>query len=424
MIRLIANDNYIFSYQERWRDRPFEVSAAAKFSVVPNPASIHLEDKSKSFDDYSTFVSYFQDAKVFLLSQEGFASSILVKVGFKMIEFSNISKIFKTKDREVHAVRDVNLTIDQGDIFGIIGFSGAGKSTLLRLVNLLETPSTGTVKIQGTDLATLPQKDLRQLRRRIGMIFQNFNLMASRTVAGNIGYPLKLAGTPKAEIERRTAELLKFVGLSEKARDYPEQLSGGQKQRVGIARALATNPDILICDEATSALDPETTADILKLLKRVNEEFGITVLLITHEMNVIQSICNRVAVMEQGQVIEQGDVYEVFTQPQHPTTQRFIQSVHQDIPSEQILKEWQQSGGQHLYRVLFKGSLTHNPLLSEITQKHQVPFNIIYGSVRELQNKLFGNLLISFQGNDTQVKKVIDELSQQVEIEEVQLHES
>ena len=340
-----------------------------------------------------------------------------------MIEFSNISKSFKTKDREVHAVRDVNLTIEQGDIFGIIGFSGAGKSTLLRLVNLLETPSTGTVKIQGTDLATLSQKDLRQLRRRIGMIFQNFNLMTSRTVSGNIAYPLKLAGTPKAEIERRTTELLKFVGLSEKATDYPEQLSGGQKQRVGIARALATNPDILICDEATSALDPETTSDILKLLKRVNEELGITVLLITHEMNVIQTICNRVAVMEQGQVIEQGNVYDVFTQPQHPTTQRFIQSVHQDIPSEQILQEWQQAGGQHLYRVLFKGALTHNPLLSEITQKHQVPFNIIYGSVRELQNQLFGNLLISFQGNDEQIKSVIEELSQQVDVEEVILHE-
>lgn len=341
-----------------------------------------------------------------------------------MIEFSNISKTFKTKDREVHAVRDVNLTIEQGDIFGIIGFSGAGKSTLLRLVNLLEKPSTGTVKIQGIDLASLAQKDLRQLRRRIGMIFQNFNLMTSRTVAGNIAYPLKLAGTPKAEIERRTAELLKFVGLSEKAKDYPEQLSGGQKQRVGIARALATNPDILICDEATSALDPETTADILKLLKRVNEEFGITILLITHEMHVIQTICNRVAVMEQGQVIEQGDVYEVFTQPQHQTTQRFIQSVHQDVPSPQILQEWKKAGGQHLYRVLFKGSLTHNPLLSEITQKHHVPFNIIYGSVRELQNKLFGNLLISFQGEDEQIKKVIDELSQQVEVEEVNIHES
>jgi D-methionine transport system ATP-binding protein len=340
-----------------------------------------------------------------------------------MIEFSNISKVFKTKDRQVHAVQNVNLEVHKGDIFGIIGFSGAGKSTLLRLVNLLETPSTGSIKIQGTDIASLSQKELRKLRQRIGMIFQNFNLMTSRTVAGNIGYPLKLAGTSKQEIERRTAELLKFVGLSDKAKDFPEQLSGGQKQRVGIARALATNPDILICDEATSALDPETTADILKLLKRVNEELGITILLITHEMNVIQSICNRVAVMENGQVIEHGDVYDVFTEPQHSTTQRFIQSVHQDIPSDYILKEWQQAGGQHLYRVLFKGSLTHNPLLSEITQKHQVPFNIIYGSVRELQNKMFGNLLISLEGNDEQVKKVITELSEKVEVEEVVLHE-
>jgi D-methionine transport system ATP-binding protein len=338
-----------------------------------------------------------------------------------MIEFSNISKVFKTKDREVHAVKDVNLTVHQGDIFGIIGFSGAGKSTLLRLVNALEKPTTGTITVQGINLTTISQKDLRQLRRRIGMIFQNFNLMTSRTVAGNIGYPLKLAGHSKAEIERRTTELLNFVGLSDKAKDYPEQLSGGQKQRVGIARALATNPDILICDEATSALDPETTADILKLLKRVNEELGITILLITHEMHVIQTICNRVAVMEKGQVIEEGDVYEVFTQPQHPTTQRFIHSVHQDIPSEHILKEWRQAGGQHLYRILFKGSLTHNPVLSEVTQKHQVPFNIIYGSVRELQNKMFGNLLVSFTGNDEQVKKVINDLSEKVDVEEVQI---
>lgn len=390
---------------------------------MPNPASANLEDKIKSGENCPFNLSYliFYDAEGFLFFNNNFSSGM--KVGFNMIEFSNVSKVFKAKDRDVHAVKDVNLTVNQGDIFGIIGFSGAGKSTLLRLVNLLEKPSTGSIKVQGIDLATISQKDLRQLRRRIGMIFQNFNLMTSRTVAGNIGYPLKLAGAPKAEIERRTAELLKFVGLSEKAKDYPEQLSGGQKQRVGIARALATNPDILICDEATSALDPETTADILKLLKQVNQELGITVLLITHEMHVIQSICNRVAVMEKGQVIEEGEVYEVFTQPQHPTTQRFIQSVHQDIPSEQILKEWQQSGGQHLYRILFKGSLTHNPLLSEITQKHQVPFNIIYGSVRELQNKMFGNLLISFQGNDAQVKQVINELSQRVEVEEVILNE-
>lgn len=336
-----------------------------------------------------------------------------------MIEFLNVSKSFKTLKREVHAVKNVTLTVNKGDIFGVIGFSGAGKSTLLRLVNLLEKPTSGVVKVNGTDLASLSSKELRTLRRRIGMIFQNFNLFTSRTVAGNIGYPLKLEGVSKTEIERKTKELLSFVGLSDKANDYPEQLSGGQKQRVGIARALATSPEILICDEATSALDPETTADILKLLKRVNAELGITVLLITHEMNVIQTICNRVAVMEQGEVIESGDVFEVFTQPKHTTTQRFIQSVHQDIPSTEVLKEWKGNGGQHLYRVLFKGEVTNNPLLSEVTQKHGVHFNIVYGSVREIQQQLFGNLVVSFAGQPEKVQKVIGELSQKVAIEEV-----
>lgn len=336
-----------------------------------------------------------------------------------MIEFLNVSKSFKTPKREVHAVKNVSLTVNKGDIFGVIGFSGAGKSTLLRLVNLLEKPTEGIVKVNDTDLATLSSKQLRTLRRRIGMIFQNFNLFTSRTVAGNISYPLKLEGVPKAEIERKTKELLSFVGLSDKANDYPEQLSGGQKQRVGIARALATSPDILICDEATSALDPETTADILKLLKRVNAELGITVLLITHEMNVIQTICNRVAVMEQGEVIETGDVFEVFTQPKHETTKRFIQSVHQDIPSKEVLQEWQEHDKQHLYRVLFKGAVTNNPLLSEVTQKYNVHFNIVYGSVREIQQQLFGNLVVSFAGQPEEVNKVINELSQKVHIEEV-----
>lgn len=341
-----------------------------------------------------------------------------------MIEFSDVSKIFNVKGREVAAVQHVSLTIEQGDIFGIIGFSGAGKSTLLRMVNLLEKPTSGVVKVHNTDLLSLAPKELRGLRRRIGMIFQNFNLMTSRTVAGNIAYPLKLEKVPKKEIDRRVAELLQFVGLSEKAKDYPEQLSGGQKQRVGIARALATNPDILICDEATSALDPETTADILKLLKRVNAELGITVLLITHEMNVIQEICNKVAVMEKGRVIETGNVYDVFTNPQHTTTQRFIQSVNQDLPSEAILNEWRENGGKALYRIIFKGTKTHTPLLSEVTQKHHVFFNIIYGSVRELQKTMFGNLLVSFDGDDAAVQAVVAELQTQVEIKEVIVHES
>ena len=341
-----------------------------------------------------------------------------------MITFQDVSKTFKVGKRDVHAVQNVSLEVKKGDIFGIIGFSGAGKSTLLRLVNLLEKPTTGVITINNTDITSLSAKELRLQRRRIGMIFQNFNLFTSRTVAGNVGYPLKLEGTPKAEIARRTKELLEFVGLSDKADNYPEQLSGGQKQRVGIARALATNPEILICDEATSALDPETTEDILKLLKRVNEEFGITVLLITHEMNVISTICNRVAVMENGHVIEHGDVFEVFTNPSHPTTKRFIQSVNKDLPSQALLKEWHAAGDQHIYQVTFTGAATSQPLLSKITQQHDVHFNVVYGAVREIQNQLLGNLVVSFKGKPEDIQKAIQDLNQVVAIKEVSIHES
>lgn len=336
-----------------------------------------------------------------------------------MIEFQNVTKTFTLGKRKVEAVKDVSLQIDQGDIFGIIGFSGAGKSTLLRLVNMLERPTNGSVHIQGTDVGKLSAKQLRKQRRNIGMIFQNFNLFLSRTVAGNIAYPLKLAGTPKNEVNKRVTELLQFVGLSDKAKDYPDQLSGGQKQRVGIARALATSPDILICDEATSALDPNTTADILKLLKKVNRDLGITILLITHEMGVIQTICDKVAVMEDGEVIENGNVFDTFTNPQHETTKRFIRSVQQELPSDQVLKEWTESGGGNLYRVLFKGETATDPILSSTTRKYDIDFNIVYGTVRELQEKLFGNLIVSFIGEETQIKAVINELDTIVDIEEV-----
>lgn len=341
-----------------------------------------------------------------------------------MIEFKNVSKTFRLGKREVHAVQNVSLTVNEGEIFGIIGFSGAGKSTLLRLVNMLERPSSGSVYIQHIDVNTLSPKDLRARRRNIGMIFQNFNLFNSRTVAGNIAYPLKLAGLSKQEISLRVDNLLRFVGLSDKAKDYPDQLSGGQKQRVGIARALATSPDILICDEATSALDPETTAEILRLLKKVNKDLGITILLITHEMHVIQSICHKVAVMEDGKVIESGNVFDVFTNPQHLTTQRFIQSVQKDLPSEHVLEEWRTRGGKKLYRVIFKGDITNEAVLSQITQKHQVHFNIVYGSVQELQEKLFGNLLISFEGNEEAITLTLKELAGIVDIEEVSHYES
>lgn len=341
-----------------------------------------------------------------------------------MIDFKQAVKTFRLGNREVTAVKEVSLSIDQGKIFGIIGFSGAGKSTLLRLVNLLERPTTGSVHVQGVDIASLSQKELRKLRRRIGMIFQNFNLFTSRTVAGNVAYPLKLAGTPKKELNERVEELLRFVGLSEKANDYPEQLSGGQKQRVGIARSLATSPDILICDEATSALDPDTTGEILRLLKKVNKELGITILLITHEMHVIQAICDEVAVMENGEVIETGSVFDTFTNPQHPTTKRFIQSVQQDRPSDTLLREWRAKGGRKLYRVIFKGEVASDPVLSRTTQKFGVNVNVVYGSIRELQEKFFGNLLVSFEGEKEAIDLVIAELKKTVEVEEVELHES
>ncbi|HLQ70553.1 MAG TPA: ATP-binding cassette domain-containing protein [Bacillota bacterium] len=341
-----------------------------------------------------------------------------------MITFENISKTFYLNKRKVEAVKDVSFTVEKGEIFGIIGFSGAGKSTLLRLVNMLERPTSGSITIQGVDINTLSAKELRTRRRNIGMIFQNFNLFQSRTVAGNIAYPLKLARLSKEKIRQRVEELLQFVGLSDKAKDYPDQLSGGQKQRVGIARALATSPDVLICDEATSALDPETTADILKLLKKVNKDFGITILLITHEMHVIQSICHRVAVMEDGSVIETGDVFDVFTEPEHETTQRFIQSVQQDLPSEQIMREWRLKGGKKLYRVIFKGDITNDAVLSQVTQQHGVHFNIVYGSVQELQEKLFGNLLISFEGEESKITEMLSTLDAIVDIEEVTDFES
>lgn len=338
-----------------------------------------------------------------------------------MIKFKNVSKTFTLGKRDVHAVQDVSLQIDQGDIFGIIGFSGAGKSTLLRLVNQLERPTNGSVYIRDTDISQLSAKELRKQRSRIGMIFQNFNLLTSRNVAGNVAYPLKVAGYNKQAIKQRVDELLEFVGLTDKANDYPEQLSGGQKQRVGIARALASSPEILICDEATSSLDPETTQDILKLLKNVNQELGITILLITHEMNVIQSICDKVAIMEQGRVIETGNVFDVFTNPTHKTTRRFIHSVQQDLPSETILKDWQEKNGGKLYRVIFKGSSTVDPLLSTLTKKYEIHFNIIYGSVQELQEKLFGNLIISFVGDQEKITKVLEELEIAVDVKEVDL---
>lgn len=338
-----------------------------------------------------------------------------------MIKLENVSKTFEYKGKKVAAVKDVSLQINKGDIFGIIGFSGAGKSTLVRLVNLLEKPTSGEITVNDHHLNSISSKQLRHLRRKIGMIFQSFNLFNSRTVFGNVAYPLKLENRPKEEINRRVTELLRFVGLEDKADKYPEQLSGGQKQRVGIARALATSPDILLCDEATSALDPETTGEILNLLKKVNEEYKITILLITHEMNVIRSICNRVAVMENGRVIEEGEVFKVFSDPQENTTKNFISTVLNDRLSPHLIEKLKKKHPSKFYRIVFSGDATSEPILSKITSRHNIRFNIIYGSINELQNQLFGNLIVEFIGDELVVEEVLSELRAVLDVKEVEL---
>lgn len=242
-----------------------------------------------------------------------------------MITIKNVNKVFKNKHTKVQALKNINVHIDKGDIFGFIGYSGAGKSTLVRLVNLLEKPTEGEIIVNGKNLLNLSKSGLRNIRKSIGMIFQNFNLLNSKTVYDNIAIPLILEKKSKEETEKRVYELLDFVGLKDKADTYPSKLSGGQKQRVAIARSLATNPSILLCDEATSALDPKTTRSILSLLKKIHDEMGITILIITHEMSVIKNLCNKVAVMENGEIIEKGDVFEVFTNPKHETTKSFVQ---------------------------------------------------------------------------------------------------
>ena len=243
-----------------------------------------------------------------------------------MIELTHVSKDFGKGQQEVHAVRDVSLSIDKGEIFGIIGFSGAGKSTLVRCINLLERPTAGTVMVDNKDLTALSARELRQARKKIGMIFQHFNLMPSRTVAGNVAYSMRGSGLSRKETADKVARLLELVGIGDKANAYPSQLSGGQKQRVAIARALANDPNVLLCDEATSALDPQTTRSILYLLKHLNETLGITIVLITHEMAVVKEICSRVAVMEHGSVVEQGDIFSIFISPKQPVTQDFIRT--------------------------------------------------------------------------------------------------
>ena len=330
-----------------------------------------------------------------------------------MIKVEHANKTFSGKYGKVHALQDVSIHVEKGDIYGIIGFSGAGKSTLIRLVNGLETLDSGTVTVHGEELGSLKKPQLRKLRRKIGMVFQQFNLLESKTVYHNIALPLILEKVPKAEIDKKVKEVLRFVELEDKKDVYVSQLSGGQKQRVGIARALTTTPDILLCDEATSALDPQTTEAILKLLKKINREMGVTILLITHQMQVVQMICNKVAVMEKGQVVEAGSVLDVFGKPPAPVTKRFVQTVVNDqIPESIISLVKEQKEHFRVERLKFIGSSVKRPVISDICHVEGIVVNILGATVQELQDNImcvFILQLLGFEEKILKAEKQIDE---------------
>ena len=351
-----------------------------------------------------------------------------------MIKIEGVFQRFHGAQGPIEAVRDVNLEIRQGEIFGIIGRSGAGKSTLVRAINLLNRPSAGRILVDGRDLTALPADALRDARREIGMIFQHFNLLSARTVAGNIALPLELAGMPPADIARRVETLLELVGLQTQRNRYPAQISGGQKQRVGIARALANNPKVLLSDEATSALDPETTRSILALLQKINRELGLTIVLITHQMEVVKDICDRVAVMDAGTIIEQGDVIDIFRRPAHAVTRALIGDViAQGLPPgvlQRVRARLEKNGAvsnanadaraDHLFRLAFTGAGVDRPLLSEVVRKFDLDFNILHGQIEEIQGQAFGSLAILANGSTANIAAAMRYLQDQnVIIEEL-----
>ena len=331
-----------------------------------------------------------------------------------MIELSQVSKDFRTGQKLVHAVRSVSLSVEKGEIFGIIGFSGAGKSTLVRCINLLERPTSGTVTVDGRVMTSLSAGELRQARKKIGMIFQHFNLMPSRTVYSNVAYPLRGSGLKKAQISEKVHALLDLVGIADKADAYPSQLSGGQKQRVAIARALANDPSVLLCDEATSALDPQTTKSILQLLKKVNQSLGITIVIITHEMAVVREICSRVAVMEHGEVVEQGEVFSVFADPQQAITRSFIRTTSNLQKIEELIAEnspvTQLRPGELIVRLSYIQRNVSEPLISTVSQKFNVTLNIIFADIAIVQDAPIGGTVAVISGDRQQITKAVEYL--------------
>ncbi|MCL6458270.1 MAG: ATP-binding cassette domain-containing protein [Gorillibacterium sp.] len=330
-----------------------------------------------------------------------------------MIELRDVYKTFQRQEILNHALKGISLKVEKGDIFGVIGYSGAGKSTLIRLVNYLERPTSGQVLVAGQALEAFNAQELRGIKKQIGMIFQHFNLLESKTVFNNVALPLILLKKSKKEIHERVTELLAFVGLSDKTKSYPNELSGGQKQRVGIARALASNPSILLCDEATSALDPQTTRSILQLLRKINAEYNITIMIITHEMTVIQEICNRVAVMEDGEIIEQGTVLEVFGSPQHPTTRNFVRTVIHDSIPDSVQRTLEGEGGQQLFKLEFIGQIASVPIINSLIRQFDLSVNILFATMTEIQATALGSMIIQLKGETVIVRQAVAFMEEQ-----------
>lgn len=336
-----------------------------------------------------------------------------------IIEIKDVTKTFSGKDQNVEALKGINLEIHKGEIYGIIGMSGAGKSTLVRCLNFLERPTTGTVVVEGKDLAALKDKELRQMRTQIAMIFQHFNLLMQRTVIDNICFPLEIVGADKKKAKERARELLKIVDLSEKENAYPAQLSGGQKQRVAIARALATNPKILLCDEATSALDPQTTASILDLLKEINQKFGITIVIITHQMSVVREICSHVAIMKSGEVVEHGKVSEIFTHPKSDVARELIsRDLGNDIENTGKVAA-KISKGKNV-RIVFSENSSFEPVIANMILQFNEPVNILKANTKNVGGVAKGEMILGFQEDSNNVEKMKEYLIERgLEIEEV-----
>lgn len=335
-----------------------------------------------------------------------------------MIKLKNIVKTYDTPNGSVHALKDINLEIKRGEIYGIIGLSGAGKSTLVRCINMLERPTSGSVIVNGKDLTTMTESQLREARKDIGMIFQHFNLLSTSTVYDNIAFPLKLAGKSKAEIKAKVEPLLKLVGLENKAHQYPSQLSGGQKQRVGIARALANDTKVLLCDEATSALDPQTTKAILELIRDINKKLQLTVVVITHEMQVIKDLCDKVAVLDHGVIAENGTVLEIFTNPKEPITKEFMSVLSSnELPAAyrngKVHKEYIKDATM-LLRLTFIGESADNPVIAGLIRKFpELDISILFGDLSQIQMVQFGRMIIGLDGKEDQIKDAIKSLMEQ-----------